>query len=103
MTKYLFRQIAGKVIPEEWAKREKLGFPVPFKFWLKEEKYCNILKSIFSEDFVSEFFDREKLLAMLDEHFRGVKNNGRKLYTVYSFLVWYKVYFVESERGDMNV
>ena len=93
ITKYIFREIANKIMPPEWAKRKKLGFPVPFSLWLKEQKYYDILKSAFSEDFVSEFFVREKLFIILDEHFKGVKNNGRKLYTVYSFLVWYKIYF----------
>ena len=93
VTKYIFREIAKKVIPSEWAKRKKLGFPVPFRMWLREQKYYDKLKDIFSEDFVSEFFAKEKLLTMLDEHFHGKKNNGRKLYTVYSFLLWYKVYF----------
>ncbi|MCL1793686.1 MAG: asparagine synthase (glutamine-hydrolyzing) [Oscillospiraceae bacterium] len=93
VTKWIFRKVANKTIPEEWAKRKKLGFPVPFRFWLKEEKYRNILKNMFEEDFVREFFVREKLLSLLDEHFKGKKNNGRKLYTVYSFLVWHKAYF----------
>lgn len=98
VTKYIFRQIANKIMPTEWAKRKKVGFTVPFRFWLKEEKYRDILKDIFSEDFVSEFFERDKLLVMLDEHFSGKKNNGRKLYTVYSFLLWYKVYFMEEYK-----
>ena len=94
--KYIFRQIAHKVIPEEWAKRKKLGFPVPFSLWLREQKYYDLFKNMFGEDFVSEFFEREKLFLMLDEHFNNIKNNGRKLYTVYSFLVWYKIYFIEG-------
>ena len=96
VTKYIFREAANKIIPDEWAKRKKLGFPVPFRVWLREEKYYNILKNMFEEDFTGEFFKREKLLEMLDEHFRSVKNNGRKLYTVYSFLIWYKIYFADS-------
>ena len=98
VTKYIFREIANKVIPSEWAKRKKLGFPVPFTLWLKEQKYYDIMKNMFSEDFVSEFFVKDKLLSMLDDHFNGKKNNGRKLYTVYSFLTWYKVYFVENQN-----
>ena len=97
VTKYIFREIANKVVPPEWAKRKKLGFPVPFRFWIKEQKYYDILKNMFNENFVSEFFDKDKLLSMLDEHFNGKKNNGRKLYTIYTFLVWYKVYFVENK------
>ena len=93
-TKYIFREVANRIIPKEWAKRKKLGFPVPFRLWLKEQKYYDVIKNAFEQDFVGEFFSREKLLSMLDEHFRGKKNNGRKLYTIYSFLLWYKIYFI---------
>ena len=96
VTKYIFREIANKIMPEEWAKRKKLGFPVPFTLWLREQKYYEKVKAMFNEDFVPEFFEREKLLKMLDEHFSGAKNNGRKIYTVYAFLIWYKVFFVED-------
>ena len=97
VTKYIFREVANKNIPSEWAKRKKVGFPVPFSMWLKEKRYYNILKEIFNEDFVSKFFIREKLLLMLEEHFKGEKNNGRKLYTIYSFLLWYKIYFMAEQ------
>ena len=99
VTKYIFREAANKVIPDEWAKREKLGFPVPFRLWLKEEKYFGILKNMFEEDFTGEFFEREKLFALLDEHFKGGQNNGRKLYTIYAFLLWYKIYFIENQEN----
>ena len=97
VTKYIFREVANKYIPANWAKRKKLGFPVPFTFWLRERPYYEKLKEMFCGEFVSEFFVREKLLAMLDEHFTGAKNNGRKLYTVYAFLIWYKIYFGEEK------
>ena len=96
ITKHIFREASKKIIPSEWAKRKKLGFPVPFTLWLKEQKYLDILENIFKEDFVSEFFIKDKLFLMLDEHFKGLKNNGRKLYAIYSFLIWYKIYFMEG-------
>ena len=93
-TKYVFREAAQKKIPLDWAKRRKAGFLVPFIHWIKEEKYCNIVRAQFEKEYVSEFFDREKILALLDEHYAGKKNNGRKIYTIYAFLVWYDQYFV---------
>ena len=93
-TKKVFRDVAAEVIPEEWAKRRKLGFPVPFFMWIKEEKYFNKVKELFMQDWVSEFFDKEKINKMLDDHYAGVENHGRKLYNIYIFLVWYNVYFV---------
>jgi asparagine synthase (glutamine-hydrolysing) len=94
-TKYIFRDIAGEVIPNDWAKRRKLGFPVPFSKWLKEEKYYKMVKNMFEEEYVNEFFDQEKICTLLDEHYKDIKNNGRKIYNIYVFLIWYKKYFKE--------
>ena len=95
-TKYALRKASEKAVPEEWAKRPKKGFPVPFAIWIREDKYYNIVKEMFNEEFVSEFFDKDKINKLLDDHHSNSKiNNGRKIYTIYSFLIWYKKYFVE--------
>jgi len=94
-TKYLFRDIALEKIPADWAKRRKLGFPVPFSKWAREEKYYTMIKKIFEEDFVKEFFDQEKICSLLNEHYNEIENHGRKIYNIYVFLIWYKKYFVE--------
>ena len=94
-TKYILRKAASKRIPEEWYKRRKKGFPVPIIKWFSEEKYYNIVKEIFNEDFTKEFFNQELLLKMLDDHYNSKKNNCRKLWTIYVFLVWYKKFFIE--------
>lgn len=96
ITKYAFRKAADKKIPEEWAKRKKLGFLVPFRNWIKEDKYYNIVKKAFNEEWVKEFFDLSKINKLLDEHYNNVNNNARKIYTVYAFLIWYKTYFIEN-------
>ena len=93
ITKYAFRRAAKNKLPEDWAKRRKLGFVVPFVLWLKEEKYYKIVKEVFNKDFVSEFFDKDKINKLLDDHFNGITNNGRKIYTIYTFLKWYEIYF----------
>lgn len=93
ITKYAFRTAAKNKLPEDWAKRRKLGFVVPFVVWIKEEKYYKIVKEVFNKDFVSEFFDKDKINKLLDDHFNGITNNGRKVYTIYTFLKWYEIYF----------
>lgn len=95
-TKYLFRDIANEKIPEEWSKRRKLGFPVPFSRWAREEKYYKILKESFNKKYVSQFFDQEYINNLLDDHYNNIKNNGRKIYNIYVFLVWYEVYFIKN-------
>ena len=95
-TKYIFRQAAYKKLPEEWAKRPKWGFPVPFHYWIKEDKYYNLVKDLFEEEFVSEFFNQKELLKMLNDQKLGKKPYGRKIYTIYCFLIWYKRYFIKE-------
>ena len=96
-TKYIFRKVAEKVIPEEWAKRRKLGFPVPFGNWIQEEKYYNKVKEMFNKDFTSEFFDKVKINEMLDNHYKNIERNGKKIYTIYTFLIWYERFFVTEK------
>ncbi len=92
-TKYLFRDIAHESIPEQWSKRRKLGFPVPFSKWIKEEKYYKMVQTMFNKPFASEFFNQEHINNLLTEHYKNIKNNGRKIYNIYVFLIWYDVYF----------
>ncbi|MBP5684423.1 MAG: asparagine synthase (glutamine-hydrolyzing) [Bacilli bacterium] len=93
-TKYIFRSIAHESLPEEWAKRRKLGFPVPFNTWLKDDKYYKKVKEQFNKDYVSEFFNLDKINKMLDDHHNDIKPNTRKIFTIYCFLLWYERYFI---------
>ncbi len=96
-TKYVFRKAANKTLPDEWADRKKRGFPVPIRMWMRQEKYYNIIKEYFTADFASEFFDTEKINSLLDAHFEGRANNARKCWTVFTFLVWYKRFFIDEK------
>ena len=72
-------------MPQDWVKRRKAGFCSSFVNWIKEEKYYNIVKETFNKDFVGEFSDVQKINALLDDHFNNKENNGRKVYTIYTY------------------
>ena len=93
-TKRAFRTAANRHIPEEWANRKKAGFMVPFRVWIKEDRFRSKVEGYFNKDYAKEFFDTELLKTMLEEHVSGKKNNARVIYTVLSFLIWYEQYFV---------
>ncbi|MGZ9851888.1 asparagine synthase (glutamine-hydrolyzing) [Limosilactobacillus ingluviei] len=95
-TKWAFRMAANRHLPEEWATREKLGFPVPVREWLRQKDFYEEVLEIFKQDFVGEFFDQAKLLAMAQANFEGKTDDRRKLWTIYTFLVWYKLYFIDN-------
>ena len=92
-TKYAFRQVCKEVLPEKWANKKKLGFPVPLREWLKEEEIYNKVKETFEKS--SEFFNIERIIKLLDDHKRGKRDNSRKIWTIYTFLIWYQEYFIE--------
>ena len=94
--KQVVRHAANRVLPDEWATRPKKGFPVPLKFWLREQKYYDYVKEYFTAPWAEEFFDTSKLMQMLDDHFEGRALNQRKIYTALTFLIWYKRYFVDE-------
>lgn len=92
-TKIAFREVANKYLPQKTADKKKLGFPTPIRVWLKEDKYYAIVKEAFNSDAAKEFFNIEEINKLLDEHKNSTKDNSRKIWTVYIFLVWYDVYF----------
>ena len=92
-TKLALRKAAEKTLPKRTATKDKLGFPVPIRVWLKEEQYYNRVKEAFTADYANEFFDTEKLLQLLETHKSGKADVSRKIWTVYTFLVWYKQFF----------
>lgn len=92
-TKYLFREVAHDILPEKWSNKKKLGFPVPIREWLKDDDTYKLIKDKFER--AGEFFKPERIIKLLDEHKSGKKDNSRKIWTIYSFLVWYDEFFVK--------
>ena len=94
--KLVLRHAANKSLPDEWATRPKVGFPVPMIYWLREEKWYNWVKEYFTAPWASEFFDCDVLMGLLDEHYEGKAQNQRKIYPPLVFLIWYKRYFIDE-------
>ncbi|WP_337805483.1 asparagine synthase (glutamine-hydrolyzing) [Ruminococcus bicirculans (ex Wegman et al. 2014)] len=95
-TKYAMRLAALQACPPQTAKKKKLGFPVPIRVWLKEDKYYNIVKDKFTSPQSAQFFHTDRLVQLLDDHRAGKYDYSRKIWTVFSFLVWYDVYFSDN-------
>ena len=96
-TKYAMRMAAHKYLPYMVAEKKKLGFPVPIRIWLKDEKYYNIIKKSFNSKAAKKYFNTSELMKYLDDHKAGKADNSRKIWTVYMFLVWYEDFFGENK------
>ena len=93
VTKISLREAARRVIPNESYKKKKLGFPVPIREWIKDEDTYSKIYNMFSGS--DEFFNVKEIIKLLDEHKNGKRDNSRKIWTIYTFLVWYDEYFVK--------
>ena len=91
-TKYAFREVCKEELPEKWADKKKLGFPVPIREWIKEEDIYNNIRKTFEDG--GEFFKTDRIIKLLDDHCKGKHDNSRKIWAIYSFLIWYQEYFI---------
>ena len=85
--KYTFRQAAKAWLPNTITERPKLGFPVPYREWLKS--WHRHVWDIFSASPVREWFSADLVEKMLKEHYEGTRDHGRELWTLLTFLVWH--------------
>ena len=95
-TKVALREAAKEVIPTEAYKKKKLGFPVPIREWMKTTEVSDEIRKMFNKEFTSKFFKVDVINELLDEHISGKKDNYRKIWTIYSFLTWYEIFFVNN-------
>ena len=93
--KVALRTAAAKVLPEEIAFRKKLGFVVPIRMWMADERYNSDVRAKLSSDFAAEFFNLDEVNAIFEEYIGGNSDNWRKIYVIYTFLVWYEEYFIK--------
>ena len=93
--KVAFRTAAAKVLPEEIAFRKKLGFIVPVRIWLADENYNSDVREKFNSEYAAEFFNIDEINAIYRDYVGGNSDNWRKVWTIYTFLVWYEEYFIK--------
>ena len=93
-TKIALRGAAIKQLPERTANKKKLGFPVPLNDWLREDKYYNKVKAAFQSDIAEKFFVTDELMKLLDDHKNGRALNMQKIWSFYTFILWYEQFFI---------
>ncbi|MBE6827075.1 MAG: asparagine synthase (glutamine-hydrolyzing) [Ruminococcaceae bacterium] len=95
-TKVALRGAAAKELPKETSEMRKTGFLTPLNDWLRRDEFYNMVKEKFESETAGEFFNREYIIKLLDDHKAGTSHNMKKIWSVYSFLLWYEKYFIEN-------
>lgn len=99
-TKYILREAALDSLPKSVSSKKKLGFPIPIRNWISEEDWYDEIRDVFLGEASSEYFHTGYLLELLERHRAGEEDNSRKIWTVYAFLVWYRIFFETEARRE---
>ena len=100
VTKYAFRLAAARHLKPKWAEKRKLGFPVPIRVWLRQDEFYNKVQAAFNSQTAKDFFETDKLCALLDAHKSNKADNSRKIWTIYMFLLWHEEFFGNANIAD---
>jgi asparagine synthase (glutamine-hydrolysing) len=92
-TKYILKRAAEGLVPDEIINRPKQGFDVPIRRWFNRE-----LREML-EDTLNDRRARERgdlnhraVLAILDEHRRGVRDHSRRLWSLLTLELWRRAF-----------
>jgi asparagine synthase (glutamine-hydrolysing) len=89
-TKYIWKKLALRVLPEEIVNRKKCGFGVPMAQWLKDQtgmgRYLELLRD-------AKFRNRGYYAAsivnkLIADHLKGLADNSQILWELINFELW---------------
>ncbi|MBR1780406.1 MAG: asparagine synthase (glutamine-hydrolyzing) [Oscillospiraceae bacterium] len=95
-TKLALRGAAAKELPEDTSKMRKTGFLTPLNDWLRRDEFYEMVKEQFHSDTAREYFNTDYIMKLLDDHKAGTAHNMKKIWSIYSFLLWYEMFFIKN-------
>lgn len=93
-TKVALRRALEGLVPAHVLHREKLGFPVPIRQWLRDDMH-EWARSIIVASATGDVLHTQAALRLLEEHRRGQVDHSRRLWTLPCFMIWHGI-FVEG-------
>ena len=95
-TKWILKETFKEMLPKEIYKRGKMGFGIPLGPWFRGE-----LKDYWAGVCLSEkalgrgYFNRDRLFRLWDEHQRGARDHGYRLWALLMLELWHKEFAPE--------
>lgn len=86
--KFVFRKAANSLLPDEVAFRKKVGFPVPVRKWLAEERFNKPIFDMLSGTTSQKYFNTDELVSMWNRFLGGEEFLWNRIYAIYAFLLW---------------
>jgi asparagine synthase (glutamine-hydrolysing) len=91
--KRLVKKVAEKYLPYEIVHRPKMGFPVPFNNWLKDES-AGMVDAVLLDDKTKNrgYFNLPYIEKLLKSHRRGQRDYQNQIWMLLNFELWHRVF-----------
>lgn len=103
-SKYIFRRAMAPLVPKIIRQRPKKGFGIPLSRWFKGALRPFLMDMLGSQPFQeSGLFHVPTVKRLLNEHFNGVRDNRKPLWTLLIFELWRQHYMGgRGRKGAAN-
>lgn len=90
--KFIFKKLAERLgIPAEALRRPKQGFALPLVHWMRNELREEIARMLLEPRTLQRgYFNRQGIESLLDEHFRGRRDQSATLWLLLIFELWHR-------------
>jgi asparagine synthase (glutamine-hydrolysing) len=94
-TKAIFRTAMDGILPDHIRRRNKQGYSLPIKNWLRGELRDYMEDTFRSSPLVNQYFDPSFTRTLIDEHMQMKANHNHVLWAMVNLATWHRL-FVES-------
>ncbi len=89
-TKYILKRAMRDILPEEILYRDKQGFSIPIKNWLRKELRPMLTDVLSPEHLKSQgIFSPTFVSQLVNEHLQGKENHSHRLWALMMFEMWF--------------
>jgi len=95
--KHVLRQALRDVLPPVILNKKKVGLEMPYSLWLKRELRPTLL-GVLNDNALgaTNIFRPEVVRRWVDEHLSGRADHGRFLWSLLSYMLWWKMLVAEE-------
>lgn len=93
--KLALRIAAQQYLPEAVTRPKPAKRNTPIAAWIRNEHFYHQIKELFTGDTAKKYFRTNILMRYLDDHKNYKADYSGKIWTVYMFLLWHRIYFGE--------
>jgi len=98
--KRLLKKAAEPLLPREIIRGEKKGFAIPLATWLRNELEPLTREVLSPANLRSqEYFEPDAVGRLLDSHLSGRADEGKKIWALLNFCLWYDRFAANGSRA----